>query len=619
MTGLGNAYQQVGRLADALALHQEAVKRSKAKLGPDHPTTLQAMQYLAWAYQSAGRLADALPLAEQTLKLSKAKFGLDHPTTLQAMIILAAFYCQSAGRLAEALPLAEETVKLSKAKLGPDNPITLQAMIILAYAYKSAGRLTDAVPLFEETLKRSKAKLGPDNPITLMAMQSHKHPPAEIAAVEAGSAAWQKGIPSGSLILKIDNVEHPYFDDLLPKVMHSRAGEKLTLVYQARSQPPKTIEIEPRRRKGDSMPLIGISPPDELELKDNKSRKAGLPPVLVQSAANQASPAFAFSDAILATTDPDHPDTIKPLPPNPFAPDRKDYYEFYKRLVRLEGQPMIIRVRRAKADPQSPPVDIQVPRSYHYTFGMRMRMGQITAVRDGSEAAKGLVPGNAATKTKGDIIQQVEVVDASGHTIRFVTARGKTPANDNVKEVDVDPMLLVFTLQSWAQQRKGEKTVALSVFRGEEHKEVTVTVPWDESRRFDREVHISRSSPMSIPELGLAYQVECMVDEVKAGSPAAKAGLKGHDVIKAVRFQDWDADQRQAVPGSQWYELEVDQWAWCFAALQRDDFKTVTFRVKRDKQGIEITVAAQPDPTWPQAERGLLLIPDLRLLKARTS
>lgn len=188
-----------------------------------------------------------------------------------------------------------------------------------------------------------------------------KRPPAEVAAVEAGSAAWQKGIPSGSLIKKIDNVEHPYFDDLQPKVMHSRAGEKLTLVYQARSQPPKTIEIEPRRREGDDQPLIGVSPPYDLELIEKKARKSGLPPVLVNSAANQASPPFAFGDEIIATTDPDNPDTIKPLPPNPFDPERKDYYEFYKRMVRLEGKPIIIQVRRAKAAPDAPPVNIQVP------------------------------------------------------------------------------------------------------------------------------------------------------------------------------------------------------------------------------------------------------------------
>src|SRR5438128_1281928 len=36
-----------------------------------------------------------------------------------------------------------------------------------------------------------------------------KRLPAEVAAVEAGSPAWLKGIPSGAEIERIDNVEHP--------------------------------------------------------------------------------------------------------------------------------------------------------------------------------------------------------------------------------------------------------------------------------------------------------------------------------------------------------------------------------------------------------------------------
>src|SRR5262249_37077409 len=98
--------------------------------------------------------------------------------------------------------------------------------------------------------------------------------------------------------------------------------------------------------------------------------------------------------------------TMKELPPNPFAAERKDYYEFYRRLARLEGKPVTMEVRRAGASPGTPSVKIEVPPAYHFTLGMRMRMGQITAVRPGSSAAAG-GGGRAPRSGRGRRIPQI--------------------------------------------------------------------------------------------------------------------------------------------------------------------------------------------------------------------
>ena len=58
MSSLATAFWYAGRLAEAVTLHEDTLKRRQAKLGPDHPDTLESMGSLAVAYHDSGRLAD---------------------------------------------------------------------------------------------------------------------------------------------------------------------------------------------------------------------------------------------------------------------------------------------------------------------------------------------------------------------------------------------------------------------------------------------------------------------------------------------------------------------------------------------------------------------------------
>ena len=171
MNNLALAYYKAGELDLAVPLHEETLKLTKAKLGPDHLMTLTSMNYLAGAYVRAGKFDLAVPLYEETLKLRKAKLGPDHPDTLTSMNDLAFAYNQ-AGRLDLAMPLLEETLRLKKITLGPDHPGTLTSVGNLAVVYNEAGKPELAVPLLEETLKLMKAKLGLDHPDTITSMNN---------------------------------------------------------------------------------------------------------------------------------------------------------------------------------------------------------------------------------------------------------------------------------------------------------------------------------------------------------------------------------------------------------------------------------------------------------------
>jgi serine/threonine protein kinase/tetratricopeptide (TPR) repeat protein len=170
MNNLAWGYLVTGQPDKALPLFEETFKLTKAKLGPDHPDTLTTMNNLALCYKAAWQLGLALPLFEETLQLRRAKLGPYHPDTLLSMHNLAAGH-QAAGELDKALPLFEETLRLMTATLGLDHPYALTTMHHLALCYHAAGKRDLALRLFEKTLELTKAKLGPDHPDTLASMQ----------------------------------------------------------------------------------------------------------------------------------------------------------------------------------------------------------------------------------------------------------------------------------------------------------------------------------------------------------------------------------------------------------------------------------------------------------------
>jgi len=171
MHNLASSYAALGRHVEALKLREETLALRKAKLGPDHPSTLLSMNNLANSCSALGRHVEALKLREDTVALQKAKLGADHPNTLLSMTNLANNYA-ALDRHAEALKLREETLALQKAKLGPEHPDTLRSMNNLASSYDRLGRHAEALKLFEVTLALMKAKLGPDHPDTLGSMSN---------------------------------------------------------------------------------------------------------------------------------------------------------------------------------------------------------------------------------------------------------------------------------------------------------------------------------------------------------------------------------------------------------------------------------------------------------------
>ena len=163
---LACAYQDTGRLNEAITLHQQTLENLTGILGPDHPSTLASRNNLAGAYLESGRLDEAIGLHRQTLEDSTRALGPVNLTTLASRNSLANAYYH-AGRIDDAITLYQQNLDDRTHILGPHHPDTLTSRNNLASAYQAIGRLNDAIRLFEQTLEDFENLFGPNHPLTL--------------------------------------------------------------------------------------------------------------------------------------------------------------------------------------------------------------------------------------------------------------------------------------------------------------------------------------------------------------------------------------------------------------------------------------------------------------------
>jgi regulator of sigma E protease len=331
---------------------------------------------------------------------------------------------------------------------------------------------------------------------------------------------------------------------------------------------------------------------------------------------------FQWSDAIIGCTEVQdsrsyNPFRVRELPRDPRhkSDDQCDPFVFHKRLRQLAGKPMVIQVRRGDPDntayredtANGPVVNLFVPPAYHFTFGMRMKMGKVAAIRESSPAAR-------AGVRKGDELIKV-VMTAEDGTQLFA-------------QEELDPERLPFQLAQAAASRPGKKKVILTLRRETERDPKDVNcepVDWDDSWDYDEEAPIGMASPLPIPQLGVAYWVLSQIVEVKPDSPAAKAGLKKDDTLKEYRVREFSRFTKE-LGWSSWGELETkqdgkpvyDRWASPFWYLQFNEYKEVEVKVKRPDEELAdpIPLTAEEDQTWPLVSRGLILQNDYKLQKA---
>lgn len=436
---------------------------------------------------------------------------------------------------------------------------------------------------------------------------------AVLNTIDSGAPAYVNNIRTEMLVQRIGAIDNPNFEDLMAAVVFSHRGEKVTFVGQRSNDPaPLELTIEPRLIKGGLRPAIGVGPASRLELPPRRLLGSGSKgPYVDDSPAAQATPPLQFGDQIVATTDPDEPGKLKDLPRDPRnkQKEQKDFFEFQRRMQRLMGKEVALRVQRADGTT----AEVKVPPAFHQTLALRMHMGQIVAVRDASPAAKAGVLAPRSVKDiayLGDVIFKVVARDNQGKTIA------------EFDQASLDPERLPYKLRQCADQVRDAKgnaamKVTLHVNRHrtegiEQYKKEELTLDWDDGWRFDRVSPLQPDSPMAIPELGLAYQIKPVVAEAFANL-IGNHPLAPDDTIKELQVTSLlDGEETTNT-------LEIkDNWAYVSYWLYQRTGPVKSVRVTFERGKTSQTAVMNPafEEAWPLLERGWIFMQDERLQKA---
>jgi hypothetical protein len=158
MTALAELYWAAGKLNQALPLLQEAITLSEAKLGPDHPRTIEIMQELERLWEERRNYNAADALSEQCLTRTRRREGAESMAYAQVLSEVGIARLRR-HQWAQAEPLLRESLGVRET-LQPDDPRTFSARSALGRALLGQGKQAEAEPLIVAGYNGLKQKKG---------------------------------------------------------------------------------------------------------------------------------------------------------------------------------------------------------------------------------------------------------------------------------------------------------------------------------------------------------------------------------------------------------------------------------------------------------------------------
>jgi tetratricopeptide (TPR) repeat protein len=163
---LGILYQNQGKLAEAEAMYQRALRGEEKAWGLEHTSTLDTVSNLGVLYKDQGRLAEAEAMYQRALRGREKAWGLEHTSTLDTVNNLGNLY-KDQGKLVKAEAMYERALRGKEKAWGLQHTSTLNTVNNLGNLYTDQGKLVKAEAMYERALRGREKAWGLEHTSTL--------------------------------------------------------------------------------------------------------------------------------------------------------------------------------------------------------------------------------------------------------------------------------------------------------------------------------------------------------------------------------------------------------------------------------------------------------------------
>ena len=133
--------------------HLSAVLENRRRsLGPDHPSTADALHHLGLARSRLRKLEAARRDLEQALAIRREALGAEHPDVARSLTNLGAIVAAQ-GDLAQALDLQRQALAILEHSLGPEHPGLLTVLMNLSGVLRHTRQLAEARDVLDRALR----------------------------------------------------------------------------------------------------------------------------------------------------------------------------------------------------------------------------------------------------------------------------------------------------------------------------------------------------------------------------------------------------------------------------------------------------------------------------------